>query len=539
MNSTDCLIWLSFFIISFLLGMISFAYKSRRIERNLRLLDTLEDQPPSFCQNLIELTFAKTGTLLSAQMDLTDTLYASCDMVADILGCSASLLTLSDDHSDELIVASSYGLNNPPATLPRANSLSAKVLADGQALAVNAPQTQQDLFCPLLVFSHVTSLLCAPLLYGDTTLGTIEVYSVSGKVFTDRDILLLSALARNAAVAITNARQYEAAKRSLEEERNLSSLTRIATTTIDPTVILTESANCTKHALNVLWCIPALMNHTDIYEWLYPSADSVELHLVNDPSLRDILSRDEPTLLTTPPSIPTNVLLPATQYLLLPLLCNQESIGFLLCGLDNRPFTQFSFAKQIARQISFNLQKLQLYNQVKSMALSDGLTGLANRRNFDMLLKTELRRSASLQRHLSLIMLDLDKFKQYNDTYGHPIGDKLLAQVGQIIHHNIRSIDLAARYGGEEFSIILPECNSTDAYTIAEKLRTTIEQSHFPDSLGTFTASITASIGIATYDPTATLHAPDSEKIISLADKALYQAKEEGRNRIFANTNFS
>lgn len=539
MDSTDCLIWLSFFIISFLIGMISFAYKSRRIERNLRLLDTQEDQPPSFCQNLIELTFAKTGTLLSAQMDLTDTLYASCDMVADILGCSASLLTLSDDHSDELIVASSYGLNNPPTTLSRADSLSGRVLADGQSLAVNAPQTQQGLFCPLLVFSHVTSLLCAPLRYGDTTLGTIEVYSVSGKVFTDRDILLLSALARNAAVAIANARQYEAAKRSLEEERNLSSLARIGTTTIDPTVILTESANCTKHALNTLWCIPALMNHTDTYEWLYPSAESVELHLVNAPSLRDILSRDEPTLLTTPPSIPNNVLLPATQYLLLPLLCNQESIGFLLCGLDNRPFTRFSFAKQIAHQISFNLQKVQLYNQVKSMALSDALTGLANRRNFDMLLKTELRRSSSLQRHLSLIMLDLDNFKQYNDTYGHPIGDKLLAQVGQIIHHNIRSIDLAARYGGEEFSIILPECNSNDAYTIAEKLRTTIEQSHFPDSLGTFTASITASIGIATYDPTATLHTPDSEKIISLADKALYQAKEEGRNRIFANTNFS
>lgn len=539
MDSTDCLIWLSFFIISFLIGMLSFAYKSHRIERNLRLLDAQEDQPPSFCQNLIELTFAKTGTLLSAQMDLTDTLYASCDMVADILGCSASLLTLSDDYSEELIVASSYGLNNPPATLSRTNSLSGRVLSDGQSLAVNTPQMQQDLFCPLLVFSHVTSLLCAPLRYGDTTLGTIEVYSVSGKVFTDRDILLLSALARNAAVAIANARQYETAKRSLEEERYLSALARIGTTSIDPNAILTESAECAKNALNVLWCIPAFLSNPDTYEWIYPSADPVELPLVQHPSLRDLLSYDEPTILTTDLPLPTNTLSPASQLLLLPLLCNQEPVGLLLCGLDTRPFAQIPFAKQIARQISFSLQKVQLYNQVKSMALSDGLTGLANRRNFDMLLKTELRRSASLNRQLSLIMLDLDKFKHYNDTYGHPIGDKLLAQVGQIIHHNIRSIDLAARYGGEEFSIILPECNSADAYTIAEKLRTTIEQSHFPDSLGTFTASITASIGIATYDPAVTPHVPDSEKIISLADKALYRAKEAGRNRIYANTNFS
>lgn len=535
MDSTDCLLWLSFFIVSFLLGMISFAYKSRRIAHTLCRIAP-QEETPVICSNLLELTFAKTAALLDAQTNLHDTLNAACDMTANLLGCHSALLTLTDTDDADLTVACSYGLNDPPTTLTCDTVLSGKVLSVGHALAENDPPLHSDLFRPSLVFARINAIACAPLRHGDSVIGTIEVYSLEERVFTDRDLLLLSALARNIATAIDNARQYESAYRSLEEEKSLSTLARIGTSSIDPHAILTDCADCIKRALGASWCLPALRKYADTYEWLSSCTDPTELSISE--SCAAALSRDEPTLLSAPPALPTSVV-PAAHHLLIPLVCNREPVGLFLCGLPNTVSCQYRFAHLMARQVAFSLQKAQLYNQVKSMALSDGLTGLANRRNFDMLLKTELRRSASLNRHLSLIMLDLDKFKSYNDTYGHLIGDKLLAQVGQIIHHNIRSIDLAARYGGEEFSIILPECNATDAYTIAEKLRNTIEESHFPDSLGTFTASITASVGIATYDPAVTAYAPDSEKMIALADKALYQAKESGRNRICANTNFS
>ncbi len=542
MTIYDCLLWLLFFTISFLIGMACFAHKNHRIDEMLcrydRATSTNEPPAPTPCQNLIELTFAKTGTLLSSQMNLADTLYASCDMVADILGCSASLLTLTETDSDRLTVASSYGLNNPPAFLSRTDSLSGRVLACGHALIENAPSEHEDLFCPPLVFSHVTSLISAPLIYGDTILGTLEIYSVDGKQFTTRDLLLLSALARNAGAAIENARLYEATKLHLEEEKIISELAQIGAMTIDPEAILSNSADCICHALSAVWCLGAL-THTasETYRFINTTVSDATV-LSHHPQLASALAQEEAALLAA-----TDLPLPeshtAKQILLLPLKNDHESLGFFLCGLNEPTFTRYAFAKLMTRQVAFGLEKAHLYNQVKSMALSDGLTGLANRRNFDMLLKTELRRSASLKRHLSLIMLDLDNFKRYNDTYGHLTGDKLLAQVGQILHHNIRSIDLAARYGGEEFSIILPECSTSDALTIAEKLRTTIETSHFPDSLGTFTASITASLGIATYDPAITAHAPDSEKIISLADKALYEAKEAGRNRIVTATNLN
>lgn len=537
MSMTDCLIWLSFFLVSFFIGMASFAYKNRHIDHALYRLDSSANAPPAPCQNLIELTFSKTATLLSSQLSLDDTLYASCDMVADLLGSSASLLTLIDGDNAHLTVASSYGLTNPPPTIPRDTSLSGKVLTSGLALIENHPTNHPSLFCPPLVFSHVTALIAAPLLYEDTFLGTVEVYSVDGKTFTKRDLLLLSALARNIATAITNARQYESATQALTEEKYLSHLAQIGASSIDPHAILSDSATCIRQSLSALWCLGAIACHNGTYEWIHQPHDS-HLAPCHITTLLSAHRYTAPTLLTDD-SIRSLFPQQASQILLIPLMNDQEYIGFFICGLTTATFTRYSFAKLLARQVACGLQKAHLYNQVKSMALSDGLTGLANRRNFDMLLKTELRRSASLKRHLSLIMLDLDKFKSYNDTYGHLTGDKLLAQVGQIIHHNIRTIDLAARYGGEEFSIILPECKSSDAYAIADKLRITIEESHFPDSLGTFTASITASIGIATYDPAVTAQAPDSEKMIALADKALYQAKENGRNRICTNTNFS
>lgn len=202
------------------------------------------------------------------------------------------------------------------------------------------------------------------------------------------------------------------------------------------------------------------------------------------------------------------------------------------CILLHNAFQQTKQCQTIS-ELQNELKKHQgLYDEIKSLALSDALTNIANRRNFDMFLKTELHRASSLQRPVSLIIMDLDKFKIYNDTFGHLSGDKLLAQIGQILRHHTRPIDLPARYGGEEFSIILPNVGIDEAAIIAENLRQVIEKSNFPDHSGSFNAKITASFGVATYDPQLLPKQPDVEKIISIADKALYKAKQEGRNRV-------
>ena len=344
MTIIDCLLYLSFFIISFLFGMVCYANKNHRIDDALYRISenerSADSTPPTPCQNLIELTFAKTGTLLSAQLSLADTLYASCDMVADILGCSASLLTLTDNNTEDLTVASSYGLNNPPAALPRTRSLSGRVLACGHALADNAPNEHDDLYLPPFVFSHVTSLISAPLLSGDTILGTLEIYSVDGKHFTARDLQLLSALARNAGTAIENARRYESTKLQLEEEKVLSELAQIGATTLDPEALLSVSADCIARALSANRCLGALaQTPSDTYRFIGQPSD-ISVH---ETVLAAVLATDEPTLLDTTAISWDTAFHTCEHTLLLPLKNDQEPLGFLLCTLPSATFTRYPF----------------------------------------------------------------------------------------------------------------------------------------------------------------------------------------------------
>lgn len=167
-----------------------------------------------------------------------------------------------------------------------------------------------------------------------------------------------------------------------------------------------------------------------------------------------------------------------------------------------------------------------LYQKMERLATTDGLTGLNNHRNFQDLLAKELERSRRYKRPLSLLILDIDHFKTFNDTYGHPVGDIVLKEIANCIRKSIRVNDVPARYGGEEFVVIVPEETQQGALTVAERIRSTIEN-HVVVSLGR-QLKVTVSIGCATYP----LHANSQQALIDIADKALYFSKENGRNRV-------
>ncbi|HEY3426764.1 MAG TPA: diguanylate cyclase [Negativicutes bacterium] len=494
--------------------------------------------------NMLEDTLAKIGTIISSQLNLKDTLDAIVDMVADMMHARQSLLALSNNDQCHLHVLATYGINTPPTALPLLNSLGGQVLEQKKALIIGDISLHPEMFRPQLIFSSIRSIICAPLVNDGQITGIIEAYSSDIDAFSPRDALLLTAIAHHAGAAIASAMMYEETKLRLEEEKFLSEIAHASAATIDPNTIMEHCTSHTFEALNADIGLGLLGSNSE-GKLVFITAVNFEctlttIDLYHYPKLAEIIDTLKPAIATTDIFSPLAMSCDKNtpRYLMiLPLAVNQRLLGVILLGwkrfttvelLTNR----ISFAALMAQQIALGLEKAQLYIQVKSMALSDGLTGLANRRNFDMFLKTELRRAASLKRPLSLIMLDLDKFKIYNDTYGHPTGDKLLTQIGQILHNTVRSIDLPARYGGEEFSVILPECSGSEATAIAEKIRQIIEKEHFPDSIGTFNASITASLGVATYDPAMLITDPDMEKIIEVADKALYQAKQQGRNRI-------
>ncbi len=180
----------------------------------------------------------------------------------------------------------------------------------------------------------------------------------------------------------------------------------------------------------------------------------------------------------------------------------------------------------IGNQVGVAVENARLYEKTLELAQVDGLTGVANRRHLMERLKQEIDRAERYQTSLSVIMLDLDKFKSFNDAYGHVKGDELLKSFSTMVKSAIRSTDIAGRYGGEEFCVILPNTSVKGAAVIAERIRKAMEELKISAADGQPPVGRTLSIGIAEFSAGETV-----EKLLSAADAALYRAKAGGRNR--------
>lgn len=190
---------------------------------------------------------------------------------------------------------------------------------------------------------------------------------------------------------------------------------------------------------------------------------------------------------------------------------------------------RFTYLNTLLRRI--NAAKLQESNEkLKNMAVTDGLTGLTNRRHFDIALANEWKVCCRSKKMLSLIFIDIDFFKNYNDNYGHLNGDDCLKGVAALLCMNIkRPRDVVARYGGEEFVILLPETDSDGTMQLAEQMRKSIEELSMIHEFSDILDVVTISLGAATLLPTQKRNFSD---LIKFADIALYEAKNQGRNRV-------
>ncbi len=225
---------------------------------------------------------------------------------------------------------------------------------------------------------------------------------------------------------------------------------------------------------------------------------------------------------------------PGRSYLCVPMMGQGEALGVLHLqsgNLDDEPDSRLTETKQrlaitSSGHVGLALANLRLRETLRIQSIRDPLTGLYNRRYMEESLARELRRAARNQRTCGAIMLDLDLFKRFNDTFGHEAGDALLRELGTFLQHRTRREDIACRYGGEEFVIILPEASVEVTCHRADRLRDEFKRlsvQHRGRALG----SVTLSLGVAVFPD----HGSTVEEILRAADRALYRAKGEGRDR--------
>ncbi|MBU1043130.1 MAG: sensor domain-containing diguanylate cyclase [Candidatus Omnitrophica bacterium] len=216
----------------------------------------------------------------------------------------------------------------------------------------------------------------------------------------------------------------------------------------------------------------------------------------------------------------------------IPLMANDKVLGVMLVDnfFSTKVITKDDLWKltMFANNAGLAIGNSQEFEKTLILSNTDRLTGLWNYGYFQHQLAEEVKRATRFNRHLSLLMIDIDLFKKFNDTLGHIAGDRLLQEISDIIKESCREVDLVARYGGEEFAVILPETFKEKAYSSAERIRklTAAHPCHYKE--GQPSKRITISIGVASFPQDAS----NKEDLIAFADKALYVAKETGRNRV-------
>lgn len=182
--------------------------------------------------------------------------------------------------------------------------------------------------------------------------------------------------------------------------------------------------------------------------------------------------------------------------------------------------------RRVLRERSLSKERKEMLGKLQNLAITDGLTNLYNSRHFYHQLDMETGRSSRYGQALALLMLDIDHFKKYNDTFGHLAGDKVLTRISGVIKACLRTMDSAYRYGGEEFTVLLPETSAKEALNVAQRLRESVEKERFqpiPDK----ETGITISVGVTEYK-----EQEKNSDFVKRADRALYTSKEKGRNRV-------
>ena len=481
----------------------------------------------------IAILYDASQAVLST-FDLDEVLHQILAIAGDYFHLRNVAILLLDKETGELVVRSQIGWDQGSDGVRLAVGLGITGTCARLKRPIYAPDVSKDSRY-LTSAKSTRSELAIPLMVRDEVVGVLDCQSENIDHFNPETIDLLTLFSTQASMALQNARLYSLERKRATQLEAINAIAGQMTAVLDlpellakvcclvqesfqachVSVLLREEDELVlrAHHGNLTLCLPErgrLSATSGLWGRAYASGQVV---VEND---------------VTRLSDAVGFFLETHARMCIPLISFGQTLGVLV--LDSRVPGAFHNAdvqtlESVADIAATAIQNAHYVDRVKQLAYIDGLTGIFNRRFFEMRIAEEVERARRFHGGMAVIMVDIDQFKRLNDEYGHLLGDEVLRQVSSILSQQLRKIDVVCRYGGEEFAVLLSQTNSQHALGVAEKLRRLVETWQFPG----VPRPVTISAGVATYPGNGSTR----DELVKAADAGLYSAKQAGRNRVF------
>lgn len=439
-------------------------------------------------------------------------------------------------ESKKVIESLDYSINDIPDFKMMAEEKEAVVITDTH----NSPAWISN---PKVAW--IRSYVGSPIVAGGKTIGFINVDSSVPNLYTPEHAQRLKVFADEAAIAIQNARIVEELKERNQDLGILYEVGLAMTSGLDNQEIINGLIKQIKNFKNIDIFFLMLFGEDSMKNMLYwytlndktiktieltkPWAGNFIHQILEQKKTVYLPNQERQDIITGIPDEKQLSFSAMRSYLGVPLMQGKDVIGILsVISKQSGAFDQkqIRLLETITSQVSITLQNVKMYERMKELAIVDELTGVYNRRYFYIAANKEIERALRYKKALSMILIDIDHYKDVNDHYGHMAGDKVLQKITQAIQKELRGSDIFSRYGGEEFLILLSDTKGEEAAVVAERIRTTVEALHV--QYNEEEISVTVSLGVTRL----TAERNSLQEIIADVDQALYGAKQKGRNRV-------
>jgi diguanylate cyclase (GGDEF)-like protein len=473
------------------------------------------------------------GQAVLSTFDLDEVLQRILGIAHDYFHLRNVAILLLDQQSQELCVRSQIGWDEGQDKIRLSPGQGISGAAALKKQPVYAPDVSQDprYFCSA---KSTRSELAIPLMVRDEVVGVLDCQSDRVNHFDGDTIDLLTLFSTQASIALQNARLYSLEQQRARQLEAINAIAQQTTAVLELEELLDRVCQLIQKAFRVSHVSLFLREDHDLvlrahHGSLTPRVPEGGRFPASTEPWASILAGNS-TAVETDLCVATGstkFFAESASRMCIPLVSFGQTLGIL--ALDSALPNAFrdgdlQSLESVADICATAIQNAHYVERVKQLAYLDGLTGIFNRRFFELRIMEEIERARRYGTGMAVIMADIDQFKRLNDEFGHVLGDEVLRQVSSLFHQQLRKIDVVCRYGGEEFGILLTQANAQHAMHIAEKLRKMVANWQFPGVPRT----VTFSAGAAAFPE----HGTTRDALVRAADSALYAAKQAGRNRV-------